>query len=80
MKAILKFKPLFIVLALITIAMSSVNAAGISNTVKIDDVFEYKLSSEACPLCSKMTFWLATDENGLLYHGYCSTCGHEIFF
>ncbi len=82
MKAILKFKPLFIVLAFMTIAMSSINAAGISGTFQADDVFQYHpVPSFVCPGCGQKGFWeIAFDQNDNPYHGICTSCGFEKFY
>ena len=79
MKAILKFKPLFIVLAFMTIAMSSINATGITYIVKTDGVFDYELSDMPCVMCGSMTWWEAFDQFGNKYHGICKTCLHQEF-
>ncbi len=79
MKAILKFKPLLVVLAFMTIAMSSINAAGISNGVETDGVFDYELSDKPCVMCGCMTWLEAFDQFGNKYHGICKTCLHQDF-
>lgn len=80
MKAILKFKPLFVVLAFMTIAVSSINAASYAGSSS-RGIGEYELMTlpVVCPNCGSHEWFVAEDGIGSVYHMLCAMCGHNVF-
>lgn len=80
MKAILKFKPLLIILAFMIMVVSSANATSyVGNSSRGIGEYELMILPVVCPICGSHEWFVAEDGTGSVYHILCAKCGHNEF-